>query len=161
MKIPNPRMMICITAAFAMCAIGMLSLENASSQGIRAATPQREIVVRPMPTWRSFPFAEGFINQRDAGSYPNAQPVQYMKQDGIVYLRGSVHKRSDLNRFDVFGTLPQGYRPENDLEFLQPSGFGMAVVMIRRGGNVEIWHRDTTPDTRSVSLDGIFFFASE
>jgi hypothetical protein len=84
-----------------------------------------------------------------------------MKQEGVVYLRGSVHKRGDLNRFDVFGTLPQGYRPENDLEFLQSSGFGMAVVKIRRGGGVELWNRDGTPDTRTVSLDGIFFFAAE
>jgi hypothetical protein len=153
--------MECIAAAFAICVIGMLSLENASSQGIRAASPQREIAAKPMRIWKSFPLAEGFIHQRDSGGFPNAQPVQYMKRDGIVYLRGSVHKRSDLNRFDVFGTLPQGYRPENDLEFLQSSGFGMAVVKIRRGGNVELWCRDTTPDTGTVSLDGIFFFTAE
>jgi hypothetical protein len=101
-----------------------------------------------------FPFASGWANS--GGSYEDAS---YSKIGSLVVLQGIVTKTGGTPApGNVIGTLPEGYRPFEILQFPVKTGVADAygTLEIQADGDV-VWIGGATGETDNTSLSGICY----
>ena len=95
------------------------------------------------------------------GTYPNYDRARFYKDPfGFVHLEGMMGNGTVTAGTGIL-TLPQGYRPDNNLRFLQPAGDSSTNLTVQLdvgyNGNVIIKFAPVT--IKWISLSGIIFFA--
>lgn len=82
------------------------------------------------PEWVNVTYLNGWT------TYSNYTPVSYQKQGQIVFMRGL----GDPGTANIICNLPEGYRPEADIEFIPVIGVGEVPIIarIQSNGNVSL-----------------------
>lgn len=101
------------------------------------------------PKWTDAALKSGWRNTTDYGD------VQFSKSvDGTVYFRGTARGGNTTQETAIF-TLPEGYRPENQLYLTAlNNSYGIAIIAVRSNGDVVI---KSNVDSHWLNFDNINF----
>ncbi len=98
-----------------------------------------------------------FTQYWSVGTYPNAQHAGFMKDSmAFVHLRGYAECSNSGASATIF-TLPTGYRPALDLEYVVYSSYGAMRISIGSDGTVDASTGWTMASGKWLSLNGIIF----
>lgn len=97
------------------------------------ATHTTALAALQRTVWTALPLGTNFQN------YAGAQPCQYRKEGDVVRLRGHVQRKTGtMVNGDSVGTLPAGFRPPFNCEFILSAGANPLAVSANADGNIVV-----------------------